>query len=153
MTGTQPTDRGQRAGGAHRPAEPARTAWVGWIMFAGVMMIIIGVFEAMAGLVALLDDEYYLVRPSGLALSLDYTAWGWVHLVLGLVIAAAGLGVMIGRVWARAIGVVVAVVSAIANMAFVPAYPVWATLMIVIDVLVIWALTVHGSETRSTEYV
>lgn len=152
MTDTQPTDRSRATGPSHRQAQ-APTAWVGWVMFAGVMMILIGVFEAMAGLVALLNDEFYLVRPSRLTVSVDYTAWGWWHLLLGVVIAAAGLGVMVGQTWARAVGVAVAVVSAITNLAFVPAYPVGATLIVVIDVLVIWALTVHGHETRSTEHV
>jgi hypothetical protein len=153
MTETQPTDRGPATGRSHRRVEPVRTAWVGWIMFAGVMMILIGTFEAMAGLVALLNDQFYLVRSSGLVLSLDYTAWGWLHLLLGIVIAAAGLGVMVGKMWARIVGVVVALLSAIANMAFLPAYPVMATLIIAIDVLVIYALTAHGKETKSSEYV
>ena len=153
MTDTQPTDRSRATGPSHRRPEQAPTAWVGWVMFAGVMMILIGTFEAMAGLVALLKDDYYLVRPEGLTLSLDYTAWGWWHLLLGIVIAAAGLGVMVGQTWARVVGVVVAVVSAISNLAFIQAYPVWSTLIVVIDVLVIWALTVHGHEARSTEHV
>lgn len=153
MTDTQPTGRSRTAGPYHRRQEPAPTAWVGWVMFAGVMMILLGTFEAMAGLVALLNDEFYAVRPSGLTLSLDYTAWGWWHLLLGIVVAIAGLGVMVGQTWARAVGVVVAAASAISNLAFIQAYPVWSSIIIVIDVLVIWALIVHGHEARSTEHV
>jgi hypothetical protein len=135
----------------HRRQAP--TAWAGWIMFASVMLILVGTFQAIAGLVALFNDDYYVVRPSGLVVSLDYTAWGWVHLVLGIVIAAAGLGLAVGQMWARVVGILVAMLSAIANIAFLAASPVWSTIMITIDILVIWALTVHGSETKPDEYV
>jgi hypothetical protein len=134
----------------HRGAEP--TAWVGWVMFAGVMMVILGVIEAIEGLVALVNDDYYLVAGNELVVSVDYTTWGWVHLVLGIVIAAAGLGVMVGQMWARVIGILLAALSAIVNIAFLAAYPVWSTIIIAIDVLVIYALTVHGKETKSESY-
>jgi hypothetical protein len=133
--------------GSHREVEP--TAWVGWIWFAGVMMIMLGTFEAIAGLVALFNDEYYLVTRNDLVVSLDYTTWGWVHLLLGVVVAAAGLGVMVGQMWARVVGILVALISAIVNIAFLAAYPVWSTIIITVDVLVIYALTVHGRETKA----
>jgi hypothetical protein len=132
---------------SHREVAP--TAWAGWIMFAGIMMIILGTFEAIAGLVALFNDKYYLVTRNNLVVSVDYTTWGWVHLLLGIVVAAAGLGVMVGQMWARVVGILVAVASAIVNIAFLAAYPVWSTIIITIDVLVIYALTVHGRETKA----
>jgi hypothetical protein len=133
--------------GGHRGTE--RTAWVGWIMFAGVMMIMLGVFEAIEGLVAIFNDEYYLVAGRDLIVSVDYTTWGWVHLLLGIVIIAAGLGVMVGQMWARLVGIILAVLSAVVNIAFLAAYPVWSTIVITIDVLVIYALTVHGREAKA----
>jgi hypothetical protein len=136
-----------RADGSHREAGP--TAWVGWIMFAGVMMIMLGTFEAIAGLVALFNDDYYLVGSNRLAISADYTTWGWLHLLLGIVVAAAGLGVMVGQMWARVVGIMVALLSAVANIAFLAAYPIWSTIIITVDVLVIYALTVHGAETEA----
>jgi hypothetical protein len=148
---TQDTAGAGTPSGTHRQQQP--TAWVGWIMFASVMLILVGTFQAIAGLVALFNDDYYLVRPSGLVVSLDYTAWGWVHLVLGIVIAAAGLGLAVGQMWARVVGILVAMLSAIVNIAFLAASPVWSTIMITIDLLVIWALTVHGAETKADEYV
>jgi hypothetical protein len=149
MTEARRTSGADNAAGyaSHREVEP--TAWVGWIMFAGVMMIMLGTFEAIAGLVALFKDEYYLVTRNDLVVSVDYTTWGWVHLLLGIVVAAAGLGVMVGQMWARVVGIVVAVASAIVNIAFLAAYPVWSTIIITIDVLVIYALTVHGRETKA----
>ena len=130
-------------------ASEGYSGWVGWIGFAGVIMMLLGTFHAIQGLVALFNDEYFLVSSSGLVLSLDYTAWGWVHLIAGAVLVGAGLGVFGGQVWARAVGVAVAVISAIVNVAFLAAYPVWSLMMIALDVVLILALTVHGSEVKA----
>ena len=136
----------QRAENAYR-AEP--TGWVGWIIFAGTMLVILGIFHAIQGLVALFNDSVYLVGPKGLVINVDYTVWGWVHLLGGIVVALAGVALFAGKMWARILAVIVAVVSAVINVVFLPAYPIWSTMMIAIDVLVIWAVTVHGSEMKS----
>jgi hypothetical protein len=124
-------------------------AWVGWIAFAGVVMVMLGAFHAFQGLVALFRDEYYVVGSSGLVVTVDYTTWGWVHLIAGIVVAIAGICVFAGQVWARTVGVLLAICSAVVNIAFLSAYPLWSLLMIALDVIVIFALTVHGSEIRS----
>ena len=150
MTDTRRTQQSAETGapyGGHRGTE--RTGWVGWVMFAGVMMILLGVIEAIEGLVAILNDEYYLVTRNDLVISVDYTTWGWVHLLLGIVVAGAGLGAMLGQMWARVVGVLVAMLSAIANIAFLAALPVWSAIIITIDILVIYALTVHGKEAKA----
>jgi hypothetical protein len=131
------------------PASDSYSGWVGWIAFAGVIMMMLGTFHAIQGLVALFNDEYYLVASSGLVLEVDYTAWGWVHLIAGAVLIAAGLGVFGGQVWARAVGVATAMLSAIVNVAFLAAYPVWSLMMIALAVVLILALTVHGSEVKA----
>ena len=123
-----------------------QTAWVGWIVFAAAMMTLLGMFHVLQGIVALVNDDHFVVGHSGLLVSADYTTWGWVHLIGGLVIAGAGLALFSGRMWGRVVGVVMAMLSAVANLGFLAAFPVWSSLMILIDVLVIWALTVHGSE-------
>jgi hypothetical protein len=122
--------------------------WVGWIGFAGVIMVMLGVFHVFQGLVALFRDDYYLVGSSGLLVSVDYTTWGWTHVIAGLVVVIAGICVFAGQIWARAIGVLLALGSAVLNIAFLSAYPIWSLLMIALDVVVILALTVHGSEIR-----
>jgi hypothetical protein len=127
-------------------AEP--TAWVGWIVFAAVMMIMVGILHAIEGFVALFKDSYYLVSKSGLLFTVDYTAWGWIHLIAGLLVAGAGAALFTGRMWARVIGVGIAVLSLLVNFAFIQAYPIWSTVMIAVDVLIIYALTVHGREMR-----
>ena len=130
------------------PLYTERTGWTGWIGFAGFMMIMLGCFHAIQGLVALFDDKKFLIADSGLTVSVDYTAWGWIHLIGGIVILLAGISLFAGRMWARIVGVVLAFISAIANIAFLSAYPIWSAIMIVLDVLIIWALTVHGAEMK-----
>lgn len=127
---------------------PEATGWVGYVVFAGVMLMMLGGFQAIEGLVAVFRDDYYLVAPSGLLLTMDFAAWGWTHLVLGLVAVGTGVGVLLGQTWARVTGIVVAVLSALANLAFLPAYPIWTTIIIALDVLAIYALAVHGREVR-----
>jgi hypothetical protein len=130
---------------------PAQTAWTGWVVFASVMMVLLGCFQAAQGLVAIFDDGFYRVTESGLVIDVDYTAWGWVHLLLGVVIVVCGLGVLTGNVAARAVGVLLAGLSALVNLLFIEAYPIWSILIITIDVLVIYALIVHGKELRSSD--
>ena len=131
----------------HRGPDP--TGWVGWIMFAAVMMLMLGMFHAIAGLVALFQDSYYLVGKNDLVVHVNYTTWGWVHLIGGIVIVLAGIGLLAGQMWARIVGVALAVISAVINMAFFAAYPWWSALMITFDILVIWALTAHGAEMKT----
>ena len=99
-------------------------------------------------LVAIFKDDYFLVSSSGLAVKFDFTAWGWVHLVVGIVVVVAGLGVMAGQVWARVVGVLLASLSLLANVAFLAAYPFWSLVMIALDIVIIMALTVHGSDIK-----
>jgi hypothetical protein len=117
--------------------------WSGWISFAGIMMILLGAFQLVEGLVALLSPTYYLVGAEGLVLSVSFTAWGWIHLLLGVLILAAGFGVMSGKTWARVVGIVLAGLSALANLTFIAAYPMWSIIVIAIDVAVIYALATN----------
>ncbi len=124
------------------------TGWVAWVFFAGVMMVTGGFLNAIEGFVALFRDDYYLVRPNGLVVNVDFAVWGWTLLIFGLLLIFAGYGVMAGQMWARVTGVIVAVVNSVVNLAFVPAYPIWAVIGIAIDVIVIYALVVHGREAK-----
>lgn len=123
------------------------SGWVGWVFFSGFMMIVMGVMQIIAGLTALFNSDWLVVTQSNLLL-LDFTTWGWVHLLLGVVVLLAGLSVMQGSVWARTIGVILAMVGAIANLAYVNVYPIWSITLIVIDIIIIYSLTVHGGELK-----
>jgi hypothetical protein len=112
-------------------------------------LILLGFFQAIQGLVAIFDPGYYLVGPEGLVVNVDYTAWGWTHLIVGLLAIAAGAGLLMGNTVARVVGVVLAVVSAVLNLAFIAAYPVWSTIVIALDVIVIYAIVVHGRELQN----
>jgi len=122
-------------------------AKVGWVAFAGVMMVLAGMFHAVAGLTALLRDTWYVVSGDSL-LVLNYTAWGWIHLLAGIFILLAGFSVLHGANWARVVGVILASLSALANLAWLNAYPIWAVIIITIDIVVIHALVVHGGELK-----
>lgn len=126
---------------------PAQTGWVGWIMFAAVIMMIAGGLNIFYGIVAALNDEW-VVWANQTSVYLDISQWGWVHIILGAVVLLSGVGLLTGNVLARSVGVAVAAVSLILNFFFIPAYPLWSLTVITLDVLVIWALTVHGHETR-----
>ena len=131
---------------------PAASGWAGWVVFAGMMMIMLGCFQAIEGLVALFKDSFYVVRPSGLLVHVNYTTWGWVHLIIGVVAVLTGFGLLAGNMLARVVGVGIAVVSALVNMAFVSAYPIWSIIIIVVDIVIIYAISVHGRELKSPTY-
>lgn len=126
-----------------RPADDvgrSDTGWaVGLTVFAGALMVIAGVWHALVGIAALFNDELYVSTPRYIY-AFDLTAWGWTYLLLGILVAAAGIAVFSGQVWARAVGVVLAGLSLVANFVFIPHYPIWSLLVIALDIAVIWAL-------------
>ena len=92
--------------------------------------------------------EHVEVRPSGLVVHVNYTSWGWTLLAIGAALVLVGYGVAMGYTWARVTAVVLACLNAVVNLAFIAAYPVWALLVIALDVIVIYALVVHGREAK-----
>jgi len=105
---------------------------------------LLGCFHAVAGFVGIFQEDYYRVGENGLVITVDYTTWGWIHLLLGIVVVLAGAALLRGAMWARIVAIVLAVVSSMANLAFMPAYPLWSLIMITVNVLVIYAVTAHG---------
>src|SRR4051812_12509461 len=141
------TTIGQRRTYHRAPTEP--TGWAGMAMFGAMVMILLGTFQVIAGLLALLDDGYYVVGSNQLVVHADYTAWGWVHIAIGAIAVAAGMGLMTGSTWARVLGVCVCLGSALVNFAFINAAPFWAFTMITLAVLTIYAITGHGGELKN----
>ncbi|GAB3309025.1 membrane protein [Geodermatophilus aquaeductus] len=131
------------------PNREPMSGWAGWVVFAGVMLITLGAFQIVEGLVALFDDGFYAVTSGGLVVDVDYNTWGWIHLAIGVIGVLAGLGLLAGNMVARVVGVGIALVSALANLVFISAYPLWSVIMITIDVIVIFAIIVHGREVKS----
>ncbi|MHB8858076.1 MAG: DUF7144 family membrane protein [Thermoleophilia bacterium] len=118
---------------------------MGFTAFAGLMLVLVGLYHFIAGIAALVHNEFYVVTTN-YVFSFNVTAWGWIHLIAGVIVFFAGIGVFSGAMWARMVGVLVALLSGIANFMFLPYYPLWSILIIAVDVAVIWALTAHGRD-------
>jgi hypothetical protein len=131
-------------------AGKATSGWaVGFILFAAILMIMVGVFQALQGLIAIFENEFYLATRN-YTFQFDATTWGWIHLLLGLLVAFAGYGLLSGRTWARLLAITLAALSATANFLFIPYYPFWSLLLVTLNILVIWAITAHGGELRDS---
>ena len=129
------------------PGHRARPAgWVvGLSLFAGVMMILTGVLNAMEGVVALARNEVYAATPRYI-FAFDLTTWGWIHIILGIVVLVAGVGVLTGQLWGRVVGITIALLTILGNFAFIPYYPVWSLLIIALNVFVVWALCIYNRD-------
>ena len=125
--------------GATEQASP----WAGGLtLVATALMVVGGVWHLLAGIAALFQDTVFVSTPE-YVYAFDLTAWGWIHLLVGVLLLAAGFGVASGRTWARMVGIVLACVSLIANFLFIPYYPIWSLLIIALDIAVIWALATY----------
>jgi hypothetical protein len=120
--------------------QPESETWAsGFAQFGAVIMIVVGAYQAVTGVVALLRGEFF-VATRNYVFQLDTTTWGWIHIVLGAVVVLAGCGVLARQTWAVVVGIVLCAISAVTNFAFLPYYPFWSLVIIALDVLVIWAL-------------
>ncbi len=126
------------------PADYSGTA-AGWSMFAGIMLMIYGVVDIIQGIVALANDEFFVIGQEYI-FKFDVTTWGWIHILGGIILVASGAGIFSGNVLARTVGVVMASLGIIWNFAWLPYYPIWSIIAIGIGITVIWALTAHGRD-------
>jgi hypothetical protein len=122
--------------------------WHGLIAFATIMLLLAGAFQLIGGFVALFEDDQYLVGEQGLMVSVSYRWFGIAHMAIGVLMIIASYALFWGRTWGRAAAIVVAMVSAVTNLASLSADPARFALMIALDLLVIYAVAVHGSENR-----
>jgi hypothetical protein len=147
-------DRAARPDNSYSSSPPAHRARpAGWVvglsLFAGVMMILAGVLNAMEGVVALARNEVYAATPRYI-FAFDLTTWGSIHIILGIIVLAAGVGVLTGQLWGRVVGITIAVLTILANFAFIPYYPVWSLLIIALSVFVIWALCIYNRDAAAS---
>jgi hypothetical protein len=130
---------------------PERSSWIGWIIFAALMLVLLGIFQLVAGFVAVVDESYFQqTGAEPLFLALDQQTWGVVQLVLGAVSILTGAGLLFGRPAARVVGVVVVLFCAVTNLLAIGAYPIWSAILIGVDVCILYAICVHGHEMRPT---
>jgi hypothetical protein len=118
---------------------------LGGVVFAAMAMVLVGFFQIVEGLSALFQKELHLNYPD-LLFPFDLTVWGVVHLVIGVLLIAAGLTVRTARPWARSVGIAFAMISAVANFLFAVYSPAWSVTVIALDVVVIWALCTYRRE-------
>jgi hypothetical protein len=130
--------------------EPLRASkWTGWVVFGSAMLMFIGTIHIVQGLVTLLDDGYYLTTADGLAVNVDFTVLGWIQLCLGALSFAIGIGVFLGNTIALTAGVIVALVSAIVHLVTIATHPLWAVVVIMFDVIIIYSILTHGREMKA----
>jgi hypothetical protein len=122
--------------------------WTGWVVFASIMLVVVGGINIIQGLAALLNDSYFVVRSGNDLLIANFDTWGVIMVVWGAAQSLAGLGLNSGRGWARVVAIVVAAVSMIVQTLFLAAYPIWSVMIIALDVIIIYALTARWAEAR-----
>lgn len=133
----------------YEPSTRPSGAWAGWLTFAAVILTLLGTLNAIQGFLALFDDGFFVVPREDDLLLVDFTAWGVIMLVWGALLVAAGLSVAAGKTWARWFAVLIASLNVIAQIGFLSAYPIWSAIMILLDILVIFALTARWDEAQA----
>lgn len=125
------------------------TAWAGFVVLAAVLMCIVGIFNIVTGLVAVFNDTIYSQRGS-ITVALDVTGWGWFHIVWGLLLLGTGMALYAGQTWARIVAIVLIAVNMVTQLMEMPAYPLWGLVILALDILILWAIIVHGEELRDS---
>jgi hypothetical protein len=117
----------------------------GAVAFAGVLLVIVGLFHAIQGVVAIASEDFY-TKTEEYIFQFSLATWGWIHLILGALVLAAGVGLFFGKAWARTIAVLAAAASLVGNFAWLPHHPIWGLSLMALDVFVIWAALMHGRD-------
>ncbi|MEU8520334.1 hypothetical protein [Streptomyces sp. NBC_01216] len=133
--------------GTQRPGSGGAVS--GWTTFAAIMLIIGGIMAIFQGIAAIAEDDVF-VTTRNYTFTWSLTGWGWMHLIIGIIVTLAGFALFSGKLWARILGIAVAAVAMLANFTWLPYYPFWALVLIVVDGFVIWALCVGGSRDITT---
>jgi hypothetical protein len=125
----------------------SRDSWSGWIGFAGLLMVIIGILDFFEGLIAIIRGEYYVIHGNQLIV-FDTTTWGWITLVLGILLFFAGFGLLSRAGWARWFAIVLIVVNLVEQLGWLgnSSYPLWTLILIALQIIVLFALTARWRE-------
>lgn len=127
------------------------TGWVGWIAFASLMLYISGFFSIFTGFIALFRHTVFYHAASNTFYVMNYSQWGWIHIGVGILALIAGASLVKGNYFGRTVAVILAAVSLMTNMAFIPVYPIWSIIIMITDVLVLYAVIVHGKEVKKLQ--
>ncbi|MGR0318622.1 DUF7144 family membrane protein [Agromyces sp. ZXT2-3] len=130
-------------------SETETTGWVGWGWFAGIVLLTAGIFDVIYGLMAVIGpDSAYFVTGEGSLFLFDVAGWGWWHLITGAALILVALALFAGATWARVVAIILVILNAVSQLFLLPVQPWWSLTIIVLDILVIYALTVHGRELK-----
>jgi hypothetical protein len=144
MSQATPSPQPPPSGKAERRRDDERNAWAaGGTVFAGVLLLVGGILAILEGVVGIARDVVYVVTRGDYTYEFNVRAWGWIHLVLGIIAVLVGLGLLKGAAWARYLGIGIASLNLIANFMFLPYQPAWSLIMVAIDLFVIWSLAVY----------
>lgn len=131
-------------------SETQVTGWVGWGVFAAIMLIIAGGFDVLYGFIALaMPDSAYLTTGGGALFLFDVAGWGWWHVISGALLVLIGAALFSGATWARVVAIILVIINAIGQLFLLPVQPWWSLIVLALDFLVIYALTVHGRELKT----
>jgi hypothetical protein len=127
--------------------EPTGMAWwaLGFLFFACPVIVMVGLIQCFQGLAAIINGGFYVVPPN-YAYKLDPAVWGWIYLLLGILVTVTGIFLWSGKPWARTMAIILALLSAVANFFTIPYYPIWSIVIIALNVVIIWAIVAHGRE-------
>ncbi len=129
-------------------SEPKTTGWVGWGIFAAVILLVSGLFTGIQAIAALIGPNDYFVLTEGSLLLLDVNGWGWWNLLIAILLLLTSFALFAGQMWARVVAIILCVISAVGQLILLPAQPWWSVIIIAVDILVIYALTAHGRELK-----
>ena len=127
----------------------SRGFWTGWVGFAGLLMVVIGILDFVEGLIAIVRDNYYVLTPQQVIV-FDLTTWGWITMIWGIILVIAGYALLSGATWARWFTIVVVSLNIIVQLGFVGSaqYPLWALTVLAMSILVLYALIVRWGDVR-----
>ena len=130
-------------------SDTTTTGWVGWGWFAAIVIIIAGVFDALYGLIAILmpESQYFIIGEGGLFL-FNLAGWGWWHLIMGIALILVGVALVSGATWARVVAIILVAFNGVSQLALLPVQPWWSLIVLTLDIIVLYALTVHGRELK-----
>jgi vacuolar-type H+-ATPase subunit I/STV1 len=148
MAGATSTSGGGATVPRQYTEESEITGWVGWIVFAGTMMMLLGVFHMFEGLISLFRHAYIHFPTTGMTIQVSYTSWGWIQLIAGALVFLTGLSLFTGRMWARVLAIILVAISALVNFAWATLFPVWSITLLALDFFIIYALIAHGAEMK-----
>ena len=124
------------------------TGWTGWGVFASVLLLIAGIFDLIFGIAAIIGPNTTVVVSDSGLFAVDVAAWGWWHIIAGIALILTSFFLYRGATWARVLAIILVIINAVGQLSLISAQPFWSLAILAVDVLILYALTVHGRELK-----